>query len=230
MKKDKMKVAIGIVCSFAVVLVLLGAAFLRPTSGEIRLHLTTDDVRVFWETIKHPSIMNVKVQYGYVKMQYAYTTEEDIFSSKDVIFRGTVLECRDLDMLFNGEESDWFSGDGSLVRLRVEHIYQGGLRKWETITVYVGAYCGVAKYLEKGKTGIFTVSMFDENDHIEENGAKLVLLDIADGGLVESGCFYEHEETLQMFHYWEYLYGRFHAKSSTLQDVEAYLTERFEQE
>ncbi len=239
MKKENMKVAIGMLCTFAVVIsVLIGAGVFRPTSGEIRLHLTTDDVRVFWETVKRPSIMNYKAQDGYAKsaaskMMYAYIAEEDIFSKQDVIFKGTVLECRSLDMQFNGEDVPVYMGsgnDGSLVKFRVEYVYQGGLRKWETVTVYVGPYCGVAKYLEKGKTGIFTVSMFDENDHIAENGAKLMLLDIADGGLVETGCFYEHEGHLQMSHDWQYVYGRFDGQVSELRDVEDYLAERFEKE
>lgn len=125
----------------------------------------------------------------------AWLTEEELFSwHNPVVFRGTVLEIRNIQLDFNGSESY-----RAVAKIQVKKIYRGeseltalaAQSSDNSVTLLLpcpiqsGLWIedtGVASALRVGMEGIFMPVVYDD-DVWNENGASLFLNDLADCGL-----------------------------------------------
>ena len=118
-------------------------------------------------------------------------TEEELFTCYDTaIFRGTVLEIRNIILNFNGDKEY-----RAIAKIEVEKVYRGPCSEGDTVSVMLP--CPIAKgfwvtdtstvsAMKAGNAGIFMPVIYDdENSVLEQNGAKLDKRDLADYGFAD---------------------------------------------
>lgn len=153
-------------------------------------------------------------------------TEEELFTVHDTaIFRGTVLEVRNIELNFNGSK-DY----RAIAKIEVEKVYRGPCGAGDVVSVLLPCPIGTGIWVEDtetvshmraGTTGIFMPMIYDEHSVSERNGARLILADVAGYGFADGSryAFLEVEAGL--------LFAR-HAYPSisgarTLDEVEEYV-------
>lgn len=124
-----------------------------------------------------------------------FLTEEELFTTFDTaIFKGTVLETRNIVVNFDGDKAY-----RAVARIEIEKVYRGPCSIGETISILLP--CPLVKgfwatdtntvsAMEAGTTGIFMPMIYnDENSLWEQNGAKIDKRDIADYGFADGERF-----------------------------------------
>lgn len=114
-------------------------------------------------------------------------TEEELFTVYDTaIFKGTVLEVRNIELDFNGSK-DY----RAIARIEVEKVYRGPCGAGDVVSVLLPCPIGpgiwvedteTVSHMRAGTTGIYMPKIYDENSVREQNGARLIMADIADYG------------------------------------------------
>lgn len=154
-------------------------------------------------------------------------TEEELFTCYDTaIFRGTVLEIRNIVLNFNGDKEY-----RAIAQIEVEKVYRGPCSEGDTVSVMLP--CPIAKgfwvtdtstvsAMKAGTTGIFMPVIYDdENSVLEQNGAKLDKRDLADYGFAD-GERYAFLETDNGLVFDKDAYGSI-AEAASLDEVEDYI-------
>lgn len=120
----------------------------------------------------------------------AARTEEELFTVfNTAIFRGTVLKIDNIELNFNGSK-DY----RAIAEIEVEKVYRGPCGVGDVVSVLLPCPIGkdlwvedtgVVSRMRVGTTGIFMPTVYDENSVWEQNGAKLVLTDVAGYGFAD---------------------------------------------
>lgn len=177
----------------------------------------------------------VQVSYGYEegtvgasKDSIAYLSEEELFSQEKMYaFRGTVNALANITIDYNGEKDA-----RCIATIEIEEVYQGDIIAGEQITMLLPCVIadggsntedtGIISRLRTGMEGIFISRIYDENSYIQMNGATLMLLDIAECGLMD-GMRWVFIDTGSSIVFDKNAYpGAKNAKD--LDDIEAYVT------
>lgn len=121
----------------------------------------------------------------------AELTEEELFTCFDTaIFQGTVLQTRNIVLNFNGDKVYH-----AIAEIEIEKVYRGPCTEGDTVSVllpcpiakeFYSTDSGTVSAMEAGVTGIFMPMIYDHEDIFEQNGAKLLLKDLADYGFADA--------------------------------------------
>ncbi len=179
--------------------------------------LKTDGVRISYANY---------VPYSSMENMLIYLTEEELFTHFDTaIFKGTVTEIRNIQLDFNGDKNY-----RALAKIQVEHTYRGDCTAGEIVTVLLPCPITdrvwvedteVISRLEVGMTGIFMPVIYGADSFWEQNGATLLLRDVADYGFAD-GMRYAFLETDGGLVFARHAYPSME-NASTLEEVEAYV-------
>jgi len=177
-----------------------------------------------------------KVSYGFneddisiAKGELVYLTEDELFSKERMYaFRGKVSGLTNYTIDFNGER---------VVRcvaiIEIDKVYQGDLTEGEQIKMLlpcpIDEYnlwiedTGIISQLKSGMEGIFMPIVYNEESRWEQNGAVLMLTDLATCGLMDGmrWAFLDTERGL-VFERNAY---RGAADAKTLDEIEGYVME-----
>ncbi len=136
---------------------------------------------------------------------------EELVSRSDIIFRGTLLSLENVLVDYNGTREH-----RARVTLRVDSVLKGDAKQGETLTLlmpfgfrfekgYTTSATGTIEQMQEGMEGIFLMNAYDETSYSEYNGARLHLLDVADGTLSdgERYCFLAGENGVFMHDVWK---------------------------
>ena len=178
-----------------------------------------------------------KVSYGYeeetvtsTKSDLVNFTEEEMFSrEKMYVFRGKVSGLENITIDFNGVKEV-----RCIATIVLDDVYQGDIIAGEQITMLLPCAIDVVgsavedtdviTHLECGMEGIFMPWVYDDGSYREENGAKLMLRDLASCGLAD-GMRWVFLSTDQGLLFEQNAYPG--AKNATtLDDIEAYVIEK----
>lgn len=117
-------------------------------------------------------------------------TEAEIFRKYNtVIFRGTVVSIRNIELNYNG----WKEYQ-AIAEIRISQVYRGDCRTGDTLTVllpcpimegYHVSECNVAEAFRTGTEGIFMPVKYDNSYICTQNGATLQYNDLAEYGLFD---------------------------------------------
>lgn len=128
-----------------------------------------------------------------------WLTEEELFSKYNTaIFKGTVEEINNIKINYNGS-IDY----RSIAKIKIDKVYRGDNSINETVSVLLPCPIDTELLVEDtdvvssmriGTTGIFMPTLYDESFYHEENGAKILLMDIANYGFSD-GMRYAFLET-----------------------------------
>ncbi len=154
-------------------------------------------------------------------------TEEEVFSTSDMaIFRGIVLEIKNIEVDFNGNKEY-----RAIAQIEVEEVFQGSCEAGETVSVLLPCPISEETWVEDtdvvsaikiGMTGIFMPVLYnDENSIWEQNHARLVKKDIAEYGFLD-GLQYAFLETDSGLVFSRETYQSI-ADVTTLNEVEEYI-------
>lgn len=138
-----------------------------------------------------------EVTYGYdgpptfSESSLVYFSEEKMFAREDMyIFRGKVSDLANITIDFNGEKEP-----RCIALIVIEEVYKGDLAVGDTIRMLLPCVIGlegigesptkVIRQIESGMEGIFMPWVYDEESYMEQNGAVLMLEDIAECGLAD---------------------------------------------
>lgn len=177
-----------------------------------------------------------KVSYGCeagtataAKADLQYLTEEELFAQENMYaFRGRVSGLSNITIDFNGVEEV-----RCIATLAVEEVYQGDIFAGEAITMLLPCAIDsgnvwvedtdVISRLESGMEGIFMARMYNDESRWEQNGAKLMLKDVAVCGLMDGmrWVFLSTDQGL-LFERSAYPGAK---NAETLDDIEAYVIE-----
>lgn len=158
--------------------------------------------------------------------QLIYLTEEELFTHfNTAVFKGTVTEIQNIQLDFAGDKNY-----RALAKIQVEHTYRGSCEPGQIVTVLLP--CPITdrvwvedtetiSVLEVGMTGIFMPIIYDEDDYWEQNGATLILRDVADYGFAD-GMRYAFLETDSGLFFARHAYPSI-KDASTLADIEGYV-------
>lgn len=126
-------------------------------------------------------------------------TEEELFTYFDTaIFRGTVMSIDNIVLSFQGEKSY-----RAIAEIQVEQVYRGDCQAGDTLHVLLPCPIADGVWVEDsdtiaamrvGMTGIFMPIVYQDTDYWKQNGATLLLKDIADYGFAD-GARYAFLET-----------------------------------
>ena len=133
-------------------------------------------------------------------MDLQLLTEEEVFSTSDMaIFKGIVLEIRNIELDFSGVKEY-----RAIAQIEVKEVLQGPCKAGETVSVLLPCPISediwvedtdVISSMKAGMTGIFMPVLYnDENSIWKQNHACLVKKDIAEYGFLD-GVQYAFLET-----------------------------------
>lgn len=138
----------------------------------------------------------------------AWLTEEELFSKYQTdIFEGTIEDIRNIILDFNGEE-DY----RAIASIRVEKVFRGSCEAGDTVKILLPCPVGLEGFwvsetdvvaeMRTGMRGIFMPTAYGTNSYREQNGAKLLLTDLAPYGLMDGKryCFLETAQSLVFAH------------------------------
>lgn len=159
-----------------------------------------------------------------------YWTEEELFTAfPTAIFKGTVLKINNIELNFNGSKEY-----RAIAEIEVEKVYRGPCSVGDAVSVLLPCPIGknmwvedtgTVSHMRAGTTGIFMPTIYDEHSVREQNGAKLILADVAGYGFAdgERYAFLEVEAGNGV----GLLFARYAYQSistvSTLDEVEEYI-------
>lgn len=141
---------------------------------------------------------NFPINFGSAN-NLVYLTEEELFTEFDTaIFRGSITSISNIVLDFNGSK-DY----RAIAEIQVEEVYRGECQAGETVSVLLP--CPVAtqfwvsdsetvSQMTVGMSGIFMPMAYCDDSMRQENGATLMLKDIADYGFAD-GSRYAFLET-----------------------------------
>lgn len=136
---------------------------------------------------------NIPINFGSAD-SLVYLTEEELFTEFDTaIFKGTITDISNIVLNFNGSKNH-----RAIAEIQIEQVYRGECKVGETTNVLLP--CPVATQfwvsdteivskMTVGMTGIFMPMIYDENSMRQENGATLMLQDIADYGFADGSRY-----------------------------------------
>lgn len=117
-------------------------------------------------------------------------TEEEIFHKYNtVVFRGTVVSIRNIELNYNG-----WKEYRATAEIRISQVYRGDCRTGDTLTVllpcpimegYRVSACDVAEAVRTGMEGIFMPVKYDNSYICAQNGATLQYNDLAEYGFLD---------------------------------------------
>ncbi|MDE6874035.1 MAG: hypothetical protein K2P87_06215 [Lachnospiraceae bacterium] len=162
-------------------------------------------------------------------LDLAWLTEEELFTKYHTdIFEGTIEKIQNIILDYNGDK-DY----RAIASIRVEKVFRGSCEAGDTVKILLPCPVGLAGFsvsdtdvvaeMRTGTHGIFMPAVYDANSYREENGAKLLLTDLAPYGLMDGQryCFLETAQGL--------VFARFAYKSigdaSSLSEIAAYIEE-----
>lgn len=157
--------------------------------------------------------------------QVVYMTEEELFTAfNTAAFRGTVTKIENIELDFNGQKNY-----RAIAEIAVEEVYRGPCAAGDTVTVLlpcpvneeVTSENEIAAAMREGMAGIFMPIIYDDTSIRQENGATLMLKDIADYGLAD-GSRFTFLETADGLLFSREAY-RSIADTATLDEVEEYI-------
>ncbi len=169
------------------------------------------------------SVPDTKQSYSLVPL-----TEQELFARFDTaVLKGTVTKIDNIVLDFNGEK-DY----RAIAQIQIEKVWRGDCRENEIISVllpcpiqddfWVEDTETVAE-LRVGMTGIFMPMVYDGDDFHIENGAQLLLSDIAPYGFAD-GSRYAFLETENGLVFARGAYESI-ADAQTLSEIEDYVAE-----
>ena len=136
---------------------------------------------------------NIPINFGSAD-SLVYLSEEELFTEfKTAIFKGTITDISNIVLDFNGSKNY-----RAIVEIQIDQVYRGECEIGETVNVLLP--CPVATQfwvsdtetvskMTVGMTGIFMPMIYDENSMRQENGATLMLKDIADYGFADGNRY-----------------------------------------
>ena len=137
---------------------------------------------------------NIPFYFGTGSGSQIYLSEEELFTTYDTaIFKGTITEIDNIILDFSGSKTY-----RAIAKIEVEKVYRGSCQESEIVTVLLPSPIAfsfqtgdsdIITKMEVGMTGIFMPMIYDETSKREENGATLMLKDIADYGLADGNRF-----------------------------------------
>ena len=160
-------------------------------------------------------------------MDLQLLTEEEVFSTSDMaIFKGIVLEIKNVELDFSGVKEY-----RAIAQIEVKEVLQGPCKVGETVSVLLPCPIsediwvedtGVISAMKAGMTGIFMPILYnDENSVWQQNNACLVKKDIAEYGFLD-GLQYAFLETESGLVFSKGTYESI-ADVTTLNEVEEYI-------
>lgn len=177
-----------------------------------------------------------KVSYGFneddisiAKGELVYFTEDELFSQERMYaFRGKVSGLTNLTIDFNGEREV-----RCVAIIVIDKVYQGDLTEGEQIKMLLpcpideyGLWIedtGIISQLKSGMEGIFMPIVYNEESRREQNGAVLMLTDLAPCGLGD-GMRWAFLDTEQGLVFERNAYPGA-ADAKTLDEIEKYVLE-----
>lgn len=181
------------------------------------------------------SIGNVKVKYvdnvpdsrRQISTDLAWLTEEELFNKWDTsIFKGTVVELRNIEIDFNGSTEY-----RAVANIKIQKVYRGDENGGQIVSVLLPCPIvtnvwvedtDVVSAMRVGMTGIFMPVKYDDMSYWEQNGTKLFLKDIAEYGFLDGMRFAflvtENKGLLFDRHAYPSI-----AKANSLDEVERYI-------
>lgn len=136
---------------------------------------------------------NIPINFGSAD-SLVYLTEEELFTEFDTaIFKGIITDISNIVLDFNGRKNH-----RAIAEIQIEQVYRGECKVGEIVNVLLP--CPVATQfwvsdteivskMTVGMTGIFMPMIYDENSMRQENGATLMLQDIADYGFADGSRY-----------------------------------------
>ena len=160
-------------------------------------------------------------------MDLQLLTEEEVFSTSSMaIFKGIVLEIKNVELDFSGVKEY-----RAIAQIEVKEVFQGSCKEGETVSVLLPCPISediwvedtdVISAMKSGMTGIFMPVLYnDENSIWKQNNACLVKKDIAEYGLLD-GLQYAFLETESGLVFSKETYESI-ADVTTLNEVEEYI-------
>lgn len=160
-------------------------------------------------------------------MDLQLLTEEEVFSTSDMaIFKGIVLEIKNIELNFSGVKEY-----RAIAQIEVKEVFQGSCKAGETVSVLLPCPIsedtwvedtGVISAMKAGMTGIFMPILYNaENSVWKQNNACLVKEDIAEYGFLD-GLQYAFLETESGLVFSRGTYESI-ADVTTLNEVEEYI-------
>lgn len=155
-----------------------------------------------------------------------WLTEDELFTTLDTaIFKGTITQIDNIVLDFNGRKEYH-----ALVRITADKVIRGNIKNGDNVTVLLPCSIGDGVWVEDaevvssfkvGQTGFFMPVQYTDGQYYEENGAKLLLKDIADYGFAdgERYAFIQTENGLA-FAKWAYESIK---DAESLDDIESYI-------
>lgn len=180
----------GILAACLALVLIFGILMVIPKE---KIALSNNSVGV---TVKYT---NVPFNFGSSSGSLIYLSEEELFTEYDTaIFKGTITALDNIVMDFNGTKTY-----RAIAQIEINKVYRGYCKENETVSVLLP--CSIAfgyqvedtdivTKMKVGMTGIFMPMIYDETSKREENGAILMLKDIADYGFAD-GSRYAFLET-----------------------------------
>lgn len=134
--------------------------------------------------------IGIDAQTGSIdETQLLYFSEEEMFGREEMyIFRGRVSALTNLTIDFNGVKVV-----RCLATVVIDRVYQGGLTAGEQVRMLLPGLAGmaysddhtVAAQIESGMEGIFMPWTYNESSVWKQNGATLMVSDLAPCGLAD---------------------------------------------
>ena len=160
-------------------------------------------------------------------MDLQLLTEEEVFSTSDMaIFKGIVLEIKNIELDFSGVKEY-----RAIAQIEVSEVLQGSCKAGETVSVLLPCPISediwvedtdVISAMKAGMTGIFMPVLYNgENSVWKQNNACLVKKDIAEYGFLD-GLQYAFLETESGLVFSQGTYESI-ADATTLNEVEEYI-------
>ncbi len=153
-------------------------------------------------------------------------TEEEVFTYfNTAIFEGTIVSLHNIEIRFNGEKAY-----RAIAEIKVDTVYRGTCRKGEIVSIllpcpiadnYHVTDMEIVSQMSAGMRGIFMPIHYDKIDFWEQNGARLVLRDLAEYGFADGSryAFLQLQDGLS-FSRWAYPTIK---DAQTLEDIAEYI-------
>lgn len=174
-----------------------------------------------------------KTEFSASDYQLIYLTEDELFTHwNTAVFKGTVTKIQNIELDFSGVKEY-----RALVSILVEKVYRGNCKSGEEITVLLPCPISDEVWIEDTETvsalrvdttGIFMPIIYDDDSFWEQNGATLMLRDVADYGFAD-GMRYAFLETENGgVRFARHAYPSIKS-ASTLDEIEAYVIHMIEE-
>ncbi len=156
-----------------------------------------------------------------------FLSEEDLFTKFDTeIFSGTITEIQNIVLDFDGDKNY-----RAIASIQIEKVFRGNSMAGDTVKILLPcpinvedfwvSETGIVSKMRTGMCGIFMPMIYHTNSYDEQNGARLLLTDLAPYGLAdgERYCFLETAQGIT-FARWAY---ESIGEASSLTEIEAYI-------